>query len=91
MMPWIIEELKLKADEMKFIWLAPGTVRLLGQSSIHKWALVAVGGAALTKLGVCIFNWTLGYCDIAISHRLVGCVIISSFNSTCTHFLCTTM
>lgn len=25
MMPWIIEELKLKADEMKFIWLSPGT------------------------------------------------------------------
>lgn len=24
MMPWIIEELKLKADEMKFIWLSPG-------------------------------------------------------------------
>lgn len=24
MMPWIIEELKLKASEMKFIWLSPG-------------------------------------------------------------------
>ena len=24
MMPWIIEELKLKADEMRFIWLSPG-------------------------------------------------------------------
>lgn len=24
MMPWIIEELKLKAGEMKFIWLSPG-------------------------------------------------------------------
>lgn len=23
-MPWIIEELKLKADELKFIWLSPG-------------------------------------------------------------------
>ena len=23
-MPWIIEELKLKAQEMKFIWLSPG-------------------------------------------------------------------
>lgn len=25
MMPWIIEELKLKADEMKFMWLSPGS------------------------------------------------------------------
>ena len=24
MMPWIIEELKLKANEMNFIWLSPG-------------------------------------------------------------------
>ena len=24
MMPWIIEELKLKAGEMRFIWLSPG-------------------------------------------------------------------
>jgi len=29
-MPWIIEELKLKAQEMKFIWLSPGK-RGLGQ------------------------------------------------------------
>ncbi len=26
-MPWIIEELKLKADEMKFIWLSPGRIK----------------------------------------------------------------
>lgn len=26
MMPWIIEELKLKSREMKFIWLSPGKV-----------------------------------------------------------------
>lgn len=24
MMPWIIEEMKLKADDMRFIWLSPG-------------------------------------------------------------------
>jgi len=24
MMPWIIEELKLSADKMRFIWLSPG-------------------------------------------------------------------
>ena len=31
-MPWIIEELKLKAEEMKFIWLSPGNSSILSIS-----------------------------------------------------------
>lgn len=38
MMPWIIEELKLKAREMKFIWLSPGTT--LGPVLHHLHRLV---------------------------------------------------
>lgn len=51
MMPWIIEELKLKAGEMKFIWLSPGREGVLPLEGSLSYAGVPVLRGPCLMLG----------------------------------------